>query len=105
MAIDLTGLSSTATSSSRTRVEGNTGSGQPAKGGKGVETAKSQPETVKLSNQALSLQKLEEQAAALPEVNSDRVAQIKQAIDEGSYQVNADRVAAKMIGLEQQLFG
>lgn len=105
MAIDLTGLSSTSTASNRTRLDGNTGTGQSAKGEKSVDSPRPQSETVKLSSEALSLQKLEEQASSLPDVDSDRVAQIRQAIEDGSFNVDAERVAAKMIGLEQKLFG
>jgi negative regulator of flagellin synthesis FlgM len=38
-----------------------------------------------------------------PPVNSERVTNIRQAIADGSYQVNADRVAAKMLQFEKSL--
>ncbi|TPQ26671.1 flagellar biosynthesis anti-sigma factor FlgM [Methylomonas koyamae] len=38
-----------------------------------------------------------------PLVNEDRVAAIKAAIQAGSYQVNAERVAEKMLQFDQQL--
>ena len=56
---------------------------------------------VKLSNQAQQLQAIEERLRELPEVDSARVEQIKQAIADGSYQVDSKRIADKLIALEQ----
>lgn len=55
---------------------------------------------VKLSNQAQQLQAIEERLRDLPEVDSARVEQIKQAIADGSYQPDSGRVADKIIALE-----
>ena len=59
-------------------------------------------EPVQLSNDARKLQGLSEKIAAQPSVNSEKVAQLKQAIAEGSYQVDSQRVASKMLDLEAQ---
>lgn len=56
---------------------------------------------VKLSDQAQQLQAIEERLRDLPEVDSARVEQIKQAIADGSYQVDSNRIADKLIALEQ----
>lgn len=55
---------------------------------------------VKLSNQAQQLQAIEERLRELPEVDSARVEQIKQAIADGSYQPDNGRIADKLIALE-----
>ena len=55
---------------------------------------------VKLSNQAQQLQAIEERLRELPEVDSARVDQIKQAIADGSYQPDNNRIADKLIALE-----
>ncbi|MFA5679688.1 MAG: flagellar biosynthesis anti-sigma factor FlgM [Pseudomonas sp.] len=55
---------------------------------------------VKLSNQAQQLQAIEERLRDLPEVDSARVEQIKQAIADGSYQPDSGRIADKLIALE-----
>ena len=55
---------------------------------------------VKLSNQAQQLQAIEERLRDLPEVNSARVEQIRQAIADGSYQPDSSRIADKLIALE-----
>lgn len=55
---------------------------------------------VKLSNQAQQLQAIENRLRELPEVDSARVEQIKQAIADGSYQPDNGRIADKLIALE-----
>lgn len=56
---------------------------------------------VKLSNQAQQLQAIEERLRELPEVDTARVEKIKQAIADGSYQIDSTRIADKLIALEQ----
>ena len=67
-------------------------------------TAKTQPETVRLSPQAQMLNKLEEQVAQLPDADADRVSSIKQAIQDGTFSINPERIATKLASLEDQLF-
>lgn len=55
---------------------------------------------VKLSAQAQQLQAVEERLRELPVVDSERVAQIRQAISDGSYNVDSDRIADKLLALE-----
>ncbi|HDZ57774.1 MAG TPA: flagellar biosynthesis anti-sigma factor FlgM [Pseudomonas xinjiangensis] len=56
--------------------------------------------SVKLSDQAVQLKTIEERLKDLPEVDSERVAQIKQAISNGSYQMDSGRIADKLMTLE-----
>lgn len=66
----------------------------------------SQPETdgnVKLSAEAQSLKQLETQLKAAPDVDSDKVNALRAAVADGSYQVNAERVAEKLLNFEAQL--
>lgn len=55
---------------------------------------------VKLSDQAQRLQAIEERLRELPEVDSARVEQIRQAIADGNYQPDNNRIADKLIALE-----
>lgn len=83
------GLSS---SESRTRSV----KGQPA-------SAASGDAQVELSSLSSRLQHLEGAIANVPVVDSARVAEIKQAISEGRFQVNADNVADSLIESVRQM--
>ncbi len=66
----------------------------------------SQPEadsSVKISSTAQNLHQLEAQIKAAPDVDSDKVNALRAAIADGSYQVNAESVADKMLDFEVEL--
>ena len=60
-------------------------------------------DTVTLTNSARSLQKIEEAVAKAPVVNAAKVASVKQAVNSGSYQIDAGRVADKLLQFESGL--
>jgi negative regulator of flagellin synthesis FlgM len=59
-------------------------------------------EAVYLSDGAQKLQQISDSLRDQPTVNSARVAELKAAIADGSYQVDTQRVASKMINFEAQ---
>ena len=59
-------------------------------------------EPVQLSKDARQLQSVSEKISSIPSVNSEKVAQLKQAIADGSYQISNERVASKLMDLEAQ---
>ncbi|KJK15680.1 flagellar biosynthesis anti-sigma factor FlgM [Pseudomonas sp. NPDC087612] len=79
----------------------STASAASAKAGSVAESSAS-GETVHLSHEAQQLQKVSDKLRDQPIVNSARVAELKQAIADGSYQVDSNRVASKLLNFEAQ---
>lgn len=66
-------------------------------------TGPAERDDVVLSQEAQSLGRLEDRISALPEVNSERVAEIRQAIAEGRFQINAERIAENLLKQDELL--
>ena len=66
-------------------------------------TATQAGDTVTLTESARALQKIEEALAKTPIVDAAKVAAVKQAISSGTYQIDAGRVADKMLKFESGL--
>ena len=62
---------------------------------------KSATDTVNLTSNAKLLERLDKTLASLPAVDSERVAEIKAAIENGDYQIDADAIADAMIRLDR----
>jgi negative regulator of flagellin synthesis FlgM len=58
---------------------------------------------VSLTGRARQLRELETQLASQPVVDSERVAAVRSAIEAGTFTVSPQRIAEKMISLEQAL--
>jgi negative regulator of flagellin synthesis FlgM len=58
-------------------------------------------DTVNLTSDAKLLERLDKTLASLPAVDSARVAEIKTAIENGDYQIDADAIADAMIRLDR----
>lgn len=53
---------------------------------------------VSLSSSARDMKVASEAVAASPDVRQEKVYEIKTAVDNGTYQVNAEKIADKMVG-------
>ncbi len=63
----------------------------------------SRGDTVELTRHAKLLEQLDKSLASLPDVNEARVAEIKTAIENGDYDIDADAIAAAMLRFERSL--
>ncbi|ODP99729.1 MULTISPECIES: flagellar biosynthesis anti-sigma factor FlgM [Salinivibrio] len=88
-----------------TRNSGNQNKTQEAQGSAVREQQRttSQDDAVSLSHQSREIGKMNQQMASEPYFDSAKVAEIKQAIANGSYKVDADKLAANMMRFENDL--
>ena len=69
------------------------------------QTQAARGENVKLSTQAKDLKQLEQRLNSYPEMDDDRIEQIKSALADGSYKVDAEKLAQKMLEMDESIFG
>jgi negative regulator of flagellin synthesis FlgM len=75
----------------------------PGDAATGAATAAQTRDTVSLTDSARSLQRVEEAVAKAPVVNATKVASIKQAVQNGTYQIDAVRLSAKLMQFDSEL--
>ena len=106
MVIDFSRLNSAPplTGSTRSNASQETGSTPAAPANSPEQTSASAPsgESVHLSQEAQQLQKISDSLRDQPAVDKNRVAELKQAIADGSYKVDSERVASKLLDMEAQ---
>lgn len=102
MAINFNHLSSTPSTSSRDKVEQQPAVKSGASTDNGADNASAQS-TVQFSNEALALQQLEEQVGKLPDINEGRIAVIKAALEDGTYTIDAERLAGNILAFDDEL--
>lgn len=96
----------------------STAQSQRSSEGSKVEVARAEPsvaqqetgssaavDSVSLTDTAARLQKLESSIAELPVVDAERVERIRNAIASGEYEVNPERIADKLLDLDDKLHG
>jgi negative regulator of flagellin synthesis FlgM len=54
-------------------------------------------DTVVISDAAKRIQEVRSQLDEVPDVNEEKVAQLRNEIENGTYEINADQIAGKMI--------
>jgi len=69
---------------------------EPA-GEKDAQPQRLKTDTVVISDAAKRIQEAQKQIQAIPDVRADKVAEIRNQIENGTYQINADQIAGKMI--------
>ncbi len=99
MVNNINSLSGIAGSANRSREHSQASDADTAKTA-GSRPDKSSADQVELSPGARDLQNIESRIRELPDVNQERVAQIKEAIRDGNYQVDPSRLASKIAQFE-----
>ena len=72
-------------------------------GASGSSASKPQTDTVHITESARSLASLSQTVSDTPDVDMNRVAAVQQSIASGTYQINPERIADRMLQLEQDL--
>lgn len=104
MAIDFKGVGSNQNPSVKNEGSRDVARNDAARSAEGdSRPAPNSNDSVQLSPEVVLLQKAESQLQNVPEVNSERVEAIRNAIEEGRYELNHERLAAKLTSLERLL--
>ena len=69
----------------------------------GSGTATLSPDSINLTESATRIKVLEEQVARLPIVDTKKIEQVQNSINNGTYEVNPERIAEKMIQFEKEI--
>ncbi|MGI9272097.1 MAG: flagellar biosynthesis anti-sigma factor FlgM [Woeseiaceae bacterium] len=80
------------------KVSGNSPASQAA-----TNAPASANDTVELTSSAKLLERLDKTLSALPVIDNQRVDEVKSAIENGNYEIDADAIADAMIRFEQSL--
>ncbi|MGE8069164.1 flagellar biosynthesis anti-sigma factor FlgM [Pseudomonas sp. NPDC089569] len=107
MVIDFSRLNSSSSLTGSTRTSASqetaeTGKSAPLTTPADQATTVQSGESVHLSNEAQKLQKVTDTLRDQPVVDKARVAELKAAIADGSYKVDSNRVASKLLNFEAQ---
>ncbi len=62
-------------------------------------------DSLKLTGEATNLQAIERSLSAAPAIDAERVQAVRDSLQNGSYRINPDVIASRMLDLDQQLQG
>lgn len=68
-----------------------------ARGGRGESAGRVSQEKVEVSSRAKDAAQARAAAKSAPDVREDKVARLKQSVQDGSYKMDADKVASSMV--------
>jgi len=107
MSVDLNGIGPGQVNTPRTTADKTANQGTQNTSGEQnkAQTPAARGENVNLSSQAKNLNQLEQKLGDYPEMDDDRIAQIRSALEDGSYKVDAEKLAQKMLDMDKSIFG
>lgn len=103
MAIDLNSAFSQQAMKGREKVSTQRNDGGAASVTNNTPAKVIQKDTVELSDTVKVMQAADAKIANTPDIDSQRVATLKAAIDNGSYKIDSERIAEKMINFDSIL--
>jgi negative regulator of flagellin synthesis FlgM len=72
-------------------------------GGTSSDTSKGGSQNVQITGTARQLSDLDQKVRSLPDVNEEKVAALRSAIEQGTYQVRPQHIADQLMSLERSL--
>ncbi len=107
MSVDLNGISQGQVNIQRPTADkaGNAGDKHAAADQTASQSVQARGESVNLSSQARNLKQLEQKLGDFPEMDDDRIAEIRSALENGTYKVDAQKLAQKMLDMDKSIFG
>ena len=103
MAIDINKLKTTATNTPMRTARDSKSTEQATQAAQQKSAGAVKSDSVSITSQAQQLQGAQVKMASLPEVDQKKVAEIKQAISEGRYKVDPEKLAANIASFEAEL--
>lgn len=70
-----------------------------------AQSTQARGESVNLSSQARDLKQLEQKLGDFPDMDDEKISQIRSALEDGSYKVDAQQLAQKMLDMDKSIFG
>jgi len=62
-------------------------------------------DSLRLTGEATNLQAIERELSTAPAIDAQRVAAVRESLQSGTYKINPDAIASRMLELDQQLHG
>jgi len=78
---------------------------KPAPAGEAKTQAVQSVDSVRLTDEATQLQAMQRDLSAAPAIDAARVQAVREALENGSYRIDPNAIASRMLDLDQQLRG
>lgn len=62
-------------------------------------------DSLRLTDEASTLQAMQRKLSAAPAIDESRVQAVREALENGTYRINPDVIASRMLGLDELLAG
>ena len=76
----------------------------PADAAQGKDASTARPaDKLELTDRARSLKAIEERIRSAPDIDNQQITKLKQALKDGTYEINPERIADKLLALDDLL--